>query len=146
MKLIKTLPILFSFALIFSVNRACADEIKPTEISIEKTFSVLDVHLQAIQDKDADTVFGYASQAAKEKYRTPRAYLRMIRHSYKPLYDHKSYSLRGQWYSKGMHIHKVEFVLYDGSVHTALIRFRQHDDMHWSMVDILILNQEATPI
>lgn len=139
LRLFTSLALMFC---LFSVPARAEDGISDIAVSS----SVIDLQLHAIQSKNADVVYSYASDDAKAQYKTPEAYLRMIRHTYKVLYDHESYSILASWDVHGLRVHKVEFVLYDGRVHTALIRFKQGEDKHWSMVGAVVLGEEAQPI
>lgn len=137
-------------ALVFMAGALYSANARATEmhskLEMPQLPSVVQTHLEAIKRKDAAEVYQYASVKDQQSYQTPDDYMAMLRTSYRALYDHRSYKILSGWNRDDTHFSKVEFVLYDGSVHTAIMRFKSDKQKTWHLMKAVFLDREAQPI
>lgn len=109
--------------------------------------AVIERQLKAFRMRDASGAFGYVSRSLQRKYQSPVRFLRSVRYTYRPLYEHLSYRFTGSQRYENSLLQKVELIGPDGMPVTALYRLIQNaEEGVWTIDSYTILEPDAQPV
>lgn len=115
-----------------------------TKPNTDNIHHVIEEQLRAFRERDAENAFSFASENLKGKYRNSKHFMKTVRFSYKPLYEHLSYAFLDQNIVNGDIIQKVEMIDRKGMPILVLYKLKKMDDQ-WLIDGYTVLNNDAQP-
>jgi hypothetical protein len=93
--------------------------------------SVIERQLAAFARDDADTAFGFASPAIRQRFGTADIFMQMVRSDYRAVYRPRSVSFGAAARSDGMIVQEVDLIGPDGAGVRAFYLMERQDDGSW---------------
>lgn len=121
-------------------------EVQAREIDLAAAKNVIREQLKAFRLRHAREAYLLVSDTLQRKYKSPGRFFKSIQSSYRPLYNHLSYSFLESAYVNGILIQKIELTTHDGSSHLLLCRLRMNENNIWKIDGFTLLQSDAQPI
>ena len=123
-----------------TVDRTYATPPKLTESEIAKIRSVISGQLQAFRRDDAQKAFSYAAPSIKEKFKTPKKFLKMVRRYYFPVYRPRDFEFRPIQMVDDKIIQPLAVIGPSGVQEIVLYALEQQPDHSWKIGGCIMVN------
>ena len=118
---------------IATIDRTYATPPKLTESDVAKIRSVISGQLQAFRSDDARKAFSYAAPTIKEKFKTPKEFLKMVRRYYFPVYRPSDFEFRPIQMVDDKIIQPLAVIGPSGVQEVVLYTLEQQPDHSWKI-------------
>ena len=123
-----------------AVDRTFATPPKLTESEVVKIRRIISGQLQAFLSDDAQKAFSYAAPSIKEKFKTPKKFLKMVRRYYFPIYRPRDFEFRPIQMVDDKIIQPLAVIGPSGVQEIVLYSLEQQPDHSWKIGGCIILN------
>ena len=123
-----------------TVDRTFATPPKLTESEVAKIRSIISGQLQAFLSDDAQKAFSYAAPSIKEKFKTPKKFLKMVRRYYFPIYRPRDFEFRPIQMVDDKIIQPLAVIGPSGVQEIVLYSLEQQPDHSWKIGGCIMLN------
>ena len=123
-----------------TVDRTFATPPKLTESEVAKIRSIISGQLQAFLSDDAQKAFSYAAPSIKEKFKTPKKFLKMVRRYYFPIYRPRDFEFRPIQMVDDKIIQPLAVIGPSGVQEIVLYVLEQQPDHSWKIGGCIMVN------
>ena len=123
-----------------TVDRTFATPPKLTESEVAKIRSIISGQLQAFLSDDAQKAFSYAAPSIKEKFKTPKKFLKMVRRYYFPVYRPRDFEFRPIQMVDDKIIQPLAVIGPSGVQEIVLYSLEQQPDHSWKIGSCIMIN------
>ena len=123
-----------------TVDRTYATPPKLTESEVAKIRGVITGQLQAFRSDDAQKAFFYAAPSIKEKFKTPKKFLKMVRRYYFPVYRPRDFEFRPIQMVDDQIIQPLAVIGPSGAREIVLYALEQQPDHSWKIGGCIMVN------
>ena len=123
-----------------TADRTYATPLKLTESEVAKIRSVISGQLQAFRSDDARKAFSYAAPSIKEKFKTPKKFLKMVRRYYFPVYRPRDFEFRPIQMVDDKIIQPLAVIGPSGVQEIVLYSLEQQPDHSWKIGSCIMIN------
>jgi hypothetical protein len=104
---------------------------------------VLRSQLAAFEADDGNRAFGYASKGIRDKFRTPEAFMTMVRERYRPVYRPREVASDGLMMSERGPVQQLSVLGPDGMAFTAIYIMEPQPDAAWKIGGCILFPRDT---
>ena len=104
---------------------------------------VVERQLAAIRRDDGAEAFSYAAPAIQQQFRTPEAFMHMVRTGYRPVYRPRQVIFQDVLRHDGQWVQPLLVTAEDGRIVVALYEMERQPDATWRVSGVLLLAANA---
>lgn len=123
---------------LLTILLALAAQAEPDRQTASAFRIVIDAQIAAFARDDGVTAFSFASPDIQSIFRTPEAFMTMVRTGFTPVYRPRSYSYEEPVLLEGRLAQPVRVIGPDGRGVIALYRMQQQEDRSWRIAGVTL--------